>query len=239
MVSIRPRVQKRRTASEQQPSSQEEKNAQRAGRLAQEGEYTRAVQALLSTGLAKHNRDTVREMRAKHPPPSHTSSFQPQTADSPQMSFSQAQVTKAVQSFRRGSAPGPSGLRAEHLKAAMKSSPPNRRDKATEAITRLVNTMAGGSVPAEVAPYLSGARLHAGNKKDGGIRPIAVGNICRRLTSKCFMYAVTDRAGNLLGPHQLGVGVRGGLEAIVHSVRQVVEEGQEDLCLPGGGGSLP
>ena len=53
---------------------------------------------------------------------------------------------------------------------------------------KLVNVMAGGGVPDSVAPFLCGARLHAGNKKDGGIRPIAVGNTLRRLTAKCISW---------------------------------------------------
>ena len=40
-----------------------------------------------------------------------------------------------------------------------------------------IQSWASGSVPDIVAPFLTGANLHAGNKKDGGIRPIAVGNI--------------------------------------------------------------
>ena len=147
------------------------------------------------------------------------------------MTFSKEQVTKAIKSFRRGSAPGPDGLRAEHLKIAIKSAPPNRTDKATDAITKVVNIMASGAVPSAVAPFIAGALLHAGLKKCGGIRPIAVGNLFRRLTSKCFMYAVADRASNLLGPHQLGVGVRGGLESIIHAVRDVFEAGGEDLMI--------
>ena len=147
------------------------------------------------------------------------------------MTFTKEQVTKAIKSFKRCSAPGPDGLRAEHLKVAIKLAPPNRQDKAADAITKLVNIMGAGAVPAIVAPFLSGARLHAGLKKDGGIRPIAVGNIMRRLTSKCFMHGVADRAAALLGPHQLGVGVRGGLEAIIHSMRHVVEGGEDDTMI--------
>ena len=48
---------------------------------------------------------------------------------------------------------------------------PGRRERALQALTRLVNVMAGGGVPIEVAPYLAGARLHAAVKKDGGLRP--------------------------------------------------------------------
>ena len=84
-----------------------------------------------------------------------------------------------------GSAPGPSGRRAEHLKAAVKSAFPNRTDKALEAVPRLVNVLAAGGLPEEAAPYFAGARLNVGSKKSGGIRPIAVGNILCRLKPKC------------------------------------------------------
>ena len=37
------------------------------------------------------------------------------------------------------------------MKVSIKSAPPNRTDKATEAITKLVNAMAVGKVPEQVA----------------------------------------------------------------------------------------
>ena len=221
--STRVRPQSKKKAAENQPS-QEERNGSRATRLAQQGEYTRAVQSLLSSGLADHSRANVIQMQSKHPAATQESSFRPQQSDIPQQSFTADQVMKGIKSFRKGSAPGPSGLRAEHLRAATQSAPPNRRVKALEAVTRLVNIMSAGDVPKEVAPYLSGARLQAGIKKDGGIRPIAVGNLFRRLTSKCSMSGVYERAAKKLGPHQLGVGVPGGLESIIHAVNQLVAE---------------
>ena len=138
---------------------------------------------------------------------------------------------KSILSFRKGSAPGPSGLRAEHLRAATQSAPPNRRARALEAVTRLVNIMSAGDVPDSVAPYLSGARMQAGLKKDGGLRPIAVGNLLRRLTSKCSMAGVVEKAVTKLSPHQLGVGVNGGLEAVIHAVTELVEDADGDLML--------
>ena len=54
---------------------------------------------------------------------------------------------------------------------------PGRLGAAEEAFTKLVNMMAAGDVPDNVAPFLCGARLHAGLKKSGGSRPSAVGNI--------------------------------------------------------------
>ena len=51
-----------------------------------------------------------------------------------------------------------------------------------------------------------------------------MGNLLRRLVAKCFSSALASKAATLLGPHQLGVGVRGGCEAIAHAVRRVVKE---------------
>ena len=76
------------------------------------------------------------------------------------------------------------------------------------------------SVSLEVVPYLCEARLHAATKKDGGMHPIAVGNLVRRLMAKCCATRLQGRTTNLLFLHQLGVEVRGGFEAIVRTVRQ-------------------
>ena len=102
---------------------------------------------------------------------------------------------------------------------ATKASPGTTADRALQALTKLVNAMAAGNVP-----YLCGARLHAAKKKDFTIRPIAVGNLLRRLVAKCFSSALAKKAASLLAPHQLGVGVRGGCEAITHAVREAVEQ---------------
>ena len=123
------------------------------------------------------------------------------------MNFNQAHVVKQISSFKKGSAPGPSGLRPEHLKAVIKSVAPNRTDRASEAITKVVNVMASGSVPDVVRPFLFGARLHAALKKDGGLRPIAIGNLLRRLCSNCFSFATADRSAAKLAPNQLGIGL--------------------------------
>ena len=72
-------------------------------------------------------------------------------------------------------------------------------------------------------PFLCGARLVAGKKKDNSLRPIAIGNLLRRVVSKCFNNALAQKAADLLSPNQLGVGVRGGAEAIAHAVTEAVK----------------
>ena len=91
--------------------------------------------------------------------------------------------------------------------------------------------MTAGKVPEGVAPYLAGARLHAARKKDNGLRPISVGNLLRRLAGKCCTARLQERAAAILSPHQLGVGVKSGCEAIVHAARQVLEGDPTLYCL--------
>ena len=202
----------KRKASEEK--TQEEKNAERAMALAQEAEYSRALQALTSPGMAQQSPATFAEMQAKHPAAATDMGSLP-TTDTPPLSFTQLEVLKTAESFRRGSAPGPTGLRPEHIKCALKAVP-NRSDKALKSLTKVVNGMMTGKVPKAVSPSLCGARLHAATKKSGGIRPVAVGNMLRRLTSKSAARSLAHKAATFLSPLQVGVGVRGGCEAILH-----------------------
>jgi hypothetical protein len=64
-----------------------------------------------------------------------------------------------------------------------------------------------------------GASLCALSKKDGGIRPIAIGSTFRRLASKLGCYYLSGEISNYLKPKQLSFGTRSGCEAAVHSVR--------------------
>ena len=212
-----------RKKQQQDEVSQETRNAVRSSRLVKDGQYSRAAQALTSAGLAQKSRTTMATMQALHP---QGPLVQPSDAELtiPSMRFSGEQVAKGIKTFKAGSAPGPSGLRAEHLKIATFKVPTNLTAKAIEAITKLVNVLAAGNLPEYAAPYFTGARLFAGNKKCGGVRPIAVGDIIRRLVSKCFSWALAEKAAGLLAPFQLGVGVRGGCEALVHTVRAIMED---------------
>lgn len=213
---------KKKGGKDKPQKSQEEKNAARSVILTQEGQYTRALQALVSNGLAECTLTSLKEMQSKHPLPARPQPPHP-TTDVPACTFNGAAVASAALSFHKESAAGPSGMRPEHFKAVLKSTSSVLAEKALVALIRLVNVMAAGKVPKAVAPFLCGARLHAGKKKDNSLRPIAVGNLLRRLVSKCFSSALADRAAALLSPHQLGVGVRGGCEAIAHAVKEAVE----------------
>jgi hypothetical protein len=57
------------------------------------------------------------------------------------------------------------------------------------------------------------------SKKDGGIRPIAIGSTFRHHGTKLKRYYLSEDISNYLKPKQLGFGTRSGCEAAVHSVR--------------------
>ena len=63
--------------------------------------------------------------------------------DSSPLQFTQSDVAKSIKSFRAGTAPGPSGLRPEHIKTAVFAASNSRADKCLSTITKLVNILCG------------------------------------------------------------------------------------------------
>ena len=66
-------------------------------------------------------------------------------------------------------------------------------------------------------------------KNDGGIRPVVVGEVFRRLLSKLCVANVHVSSLLYLQPLQLGVGVKSGTEAVLHSFNGIIrQENMED-----------
>ena len=82
--------------------------------------------------------------------------------------------------------------------------------------------MLEGRTPPSIRPYFFGAILIALEKKEGGIRPIAVGCTLRRLAAKVAGSKVMEEMGSLLAPRQLGYGIKWGAEAAVYAARQYI-----------------
>ena len=129
------------------------------------------------------------------------------------------QIRKAILSFPGDSAGGCDLLRPQHLKDLISKPSGDNGDHLLKAITRVCNIMLRGDLPNEILPVFYGASLIAFSKPNGGARPIAVGNTLRRFTAKAAAFALKNDTKNKLFPYQLGVGVSGGAEAIVHSGR--------------------
>ena len=183
--------------------------------LAREGFDRKACNALLSEGLCPQTAATTQALQALHPAqPVPTT---PELAAQPLAPVLVPDaVARALRSFPADTAAGPSGLRVQHLREACAS---GSSEALLQQLCGVVGLLAQGQACAAVAPSLAGASLVALPKPNGGVRPIAVGEILRRLTAKCLMEAVRDEARQHFAPVQLGVATAGGAEAAVHTAR--------------------
>ena len=114
----------RSKSSDPSPESLCQGNTIRARRAVEDGQYKKALQSLTSAGLTKPSNDVLVEMRAKHPVSSIPTL--PTDPPPPAVQVSKEEVSRALKSFPNCSAPGPSGLRANHLKQAVFCPSPDR-----------------------------------------------------------------------------------------------------------------
>ena len=212
----------KKIAKKQKELSQEEINVKRAKFAIREGQYGKASQALTSFGLADRSASSLNKLVKLHPQTSPPTS--PPLPVPPPVVFSTKTVLKAIRSFPAASAGGPSGLKAAHLKEAISCTSPTSADKALSSLTELANLFVSGRAPREAYNGLCSANLFAAKKKSGGIRPIAVGEVFRRMVAKCSSMMLRSTVTSTLAPLQLGVATQGGCEAIVHSANRLLRD---------------
>lgn len=184
-----------------------------------EGDVRGALRFLASEEtLAPYSPSTLSQLRLKHPDRPPDRRPYPEVA-SPPIVIVESQVLKAINSFPPGSSGGITRLRPLHLKEVLRSDVGHQRELLLFQLTAFVNRIISNQLPVFIMPVLLGANLTALNKKNGGIRPIAVGETIRRIACKCAMRQVEPQLTSLLTPLQLGCGVRAGLDAAIHSTR--------------------
>ena len=101
-------------------------------------------------------------------------------------------VRAALLSFPTASALGPSGLRADHLRGCITSVSTFAASRLLEAITLLCNRCLAGTTRVLRRPLPF--RALAAIQKDDSVRPIAVGEVMRRLVAKVAFKQVLPRA---------------------------------------------
>lgn len=133
--------------------------------------------------------------------------------------MSVANVTFAIGTFYNASASGLDGLCPQHLKGLTSLSTGNNGPRLLNSLTNLCNFLLKGMLNPMVCPFLYGGALCALTKKDGSVRPIAVGNTLGRLVAKLCCHAVKEDMSSYLQPRQLRFGTRLGCEAAIHATR--------------------
>ena len=198
-----------------------EVDVKRARQLGHEGSYRKAIAALCPESLCFDDA-ALSVLQEKHPP-ADTAVLSPEPPpDLIPCSLSRDILINCVKSFPKDSAAGVSKFYAKHLSYAFLCPSPAYADQAICAVLNVVNLLARGDAPTSIAPYLCGPSLLALKKKDGGIRPIAVGELLRRLVAKCLCRLSSQKAASLLVPLQIGVGVPDGCEAVSHALNGII-----------------
>ena len=209
----------------------EERRRRRINKKFQDMDIRGAVREIASTeALAPFNDDTLAKLQERHPSSDDDPALSPPREDiHPTPTISSEGIRKAILSFPAGSAGGPDGLTPDHLKSLVSLSMGEGGRNLLNALRDFASHVAGGLAPPEAGRVFFGASLCAFNKVTGGVRPIAVGLTLRRMTTKALIKPGSETIGEYLRPHQLGYGTKGGCEAAVHSVRQLVDHSSERL----------
>ena len=196
--------------------------------LAGEGGFSNACNTLISPPPLGHTAEIAGRLADKHPTADrpidlsnlgNTSSAVVPLADIDL-------VEKCIRSFHRLSGGGPSGLKPIHLKNCMAT---EHRDEVLERCCALLNMLAKEEAPITLAPFLAGANLTALPKKDDGFRPVAVGEVWRRLTAKYLCNIFKEQARTHFFPLQIGVAQPLGTEVGLETARQWSHRNKNNL----------
>ena len=196
--------------------------------LTSEGGFSNACKTLVSPPPLGHTVEVSARLAEKHPSaenPVDLSEFG--NASSSLVPLTDVDVVeKCIRSFHRLSAGGPSGLRPIHLKNCLST---EHRDEVLERCCALINILAKGDAPTFLAPFLAGANLTALPKKEDDVRPVAVGEVWRRLTAKSLCHAYKEQASSYFFPLQIGVAQPLGTEVGLETARQWIDRNSNNL----------
>ena len=131
-------------------------------------------------------------------------------------------TSTSLRTMSSGTSGGLDGIRPLHLQQLTSQGTSEAGHHLLTSLTRLLNVIIRGKVPDFARNAIFGASLCALRKKDGGVRPIAVGSAYRRLAGRILAHQAASRLSPELSPIQLGVGVPHGCEAAVHAVREYI-----------------
>ena len=158
------------------------------------------------------------------------------------------EIERALRRMDSGTSPGPDLLRVPHLSTILRlDQTPLPGLSGAETLCKVANRFIAGEFPDDVFQLFSAANLVAipkGQPVDPSvngspgpmkhsptnrtIRPLAIGNVIRRLVSIACLNRVKHEAATFLAPIQTCVGVASGTDMIVHEVRKCISEAEGD-----------
>lgn len=217
-------AQSQRTRPTKQHQTGVAARAQRAVQLTRDGAYYKAIRAIDSQSVHELTSAIENTLLTKHPQTTPindgASDFERNSHPKPVPTIQAVQpdeLRKAIRRFPTGSSRG--GTKLTHTHLAELTSSPDATEKfgLVPALCAPISMLMKGEAPQALAEWLAGAPLTQLKKSNNGVRPIAVGETLRRLTSSIALTRVSEKAAKLLRPHQLGVATPCGAEACIHA----------------------
>jgi len=221
------REEKLRSMRVEQKSGSSRQVADATSRLIKIGEYSRAMKRCSSRdGQRDADVEVMRQLQELNPTSGairadHLVEFRAKaaelvaskTVDDHLMLDSQS-LAAAIRLAPRGSAGSGTGWVFEHYKALVSGC-----NEQLEELLHSVQLLVSGKLSAEITEALGSCTLVALAKPDGGTRPIAIGEVLRRLAGKAICYQLRNPMRSFFFPAQYGVQTRGGCEQIIHTIR--------------------
>ena len=134
-------------------------------------------------------------------------------------------MRELLRSFPPGGAAGPSGLRPQHLTDIMATADTAAVSALLEALVRFAKTATSGELHPTAVPFLCAARLVPLKKKDGGVRPIAIGECLRRVAAKWLIRSPAGQgAMAAVLPQQVAFCRGGPCETLPMAVQAAVQD---------------
>ena len=151
------------------------------------GEVSRIRQFLTGTSVAPGTDDIFRELPDRRPQVQRRELPREVLEHVPERSVVLDRKTffDSLPSAPGGSSAGPGGCTYEHLKLMLDET------DSQELLLATCNLLAQGKVPAVIGTALTGARLTALTKPNGGVREIATGCTVRRLVKRSVLHSST------------------------------------------------
>jgi hypothetical protein len=193
---------------------QQQEPVDRARKLLEKGFIGRASQALLNpSALLEETPDVLQTLYQKHPlgPSTPFDKANPR----PGQVITTEAIQNAVRSIHKEKSPGLSGWTRPLLDIVTH----NTNSPVLAMLRLLTDMIRQGTAPGQ--DLLCASRLLALEKPEGGVRPIAVGDLIYRVAYKAILTSTFQR--DMLLPTQLGVNSPGGVEPIIFLLEEAIE----------------
>ncbi|ETO07174.1 hypothetical protein RFI_30218, partial [Reticulomyxa filosa] len=198
------------------------------------GELSKAFKALSPSPSMIYDDQTIAALQKKHPdepPPSDiiASFARNQNPDLPPLplhkQITEEELIQYIQKLNRTSSGGIDLFTAQHLIDLM---PYQAESNTLTHWAKVAQMVIEGKVCPEAQAIAYGARLIAIPKPDNTPRPIAIGSLFRRSAGAILLQRHSKEISSVLGPNQLGVNAKRGIETFFHGFKAVVKHIQRN-----------